>query len=360
MLKQTLKTLTNCIIKSPKSFVLPYNLVVENTTRCNLNCQHCWRTTVEKPTDMEFDLYKRMIDEILPKKVNILGNGEPFIHPEVFEFIDYAKRKNCLVYTSTNGILIDKQKAKRLIDLHVDSIGVSIDAATKESYSKIRGSDIEMVYNALGYLSEAKMKSGYRDISIGVAFLIQKDNFHEIEDFAKKIDKYDGVDFISYQRLKFLSDKLKTGKDLLGSITYETIKNRIDKIKKWTKVKIIYDEHVANKMWKKNILSSGGNFTKRCIQPWYSAYITALGDVLPCCFFSAMKNLSMGNLNQMSFTEIWNGSNYKKFRSQLRRGISPYEVCAECYPFGLADYFTIEKRFIKMIIGTIFRGKSKN
>lgn len=348
MLKEALKAAANCVIKRPKSSILPYNVVIENTSRCNLRCQHCWRKVVENPQDMPFSLYKRIIDEIRPKKVNIIGNGEPFLHSEIFDFIEYAKHNSCLVYTSTNGTLIDQKKADAIVDLHIDSIGVSIDAVKPETYSKIRGGNVERVFDCLTFLSEAKRKKNKPEISVGVAFLIQKDNFQEIEEFAKKINQYDGVDFISFQRLKFLSEELRKSKDLLGDITYENISQRLDRLRNSLRVQIQYDSHVADKMWKKNINSCGVSFTKKCIQPWYSVYISATGDVLPCCFFSATKNISMGNLHNKSFKEIWNNEDYQKFRKALKQGKIPFEVCAECYPFGIADYFKIEKRFLKM------------
>jgi radical SAM protein with 4Fe4S-binding SPASM domain len=354
MLFRTFATVMNCLLKSRHSFVLPYNLVIENTTYCNLRCQHCWRTNVVKqPRHMPFDLFKRIIDEVRPKKVNIIGNGEPFMHPQIFDFLKYAKQKGCIVYTNSNGLLIDKQAARLLVELGVDSVGISIDAATQETYAKIRGGQLEKVFSALEYLSEEKSKAGLGHPSIGVAFLIQRDNFSEMQDFAKKIDGYPGVDFISFQRLKFLSPELKAQKDLAGEVTYEDLIKRIGAIKKGSQVKIFYDEHLADKMWKKNILSQENYFTGKCIQPWYSAYVTVAGDVLPCCFFSATSNLSLGDLNRASFKEIWNNSNFRRFRRELKRAKAPHEICAECYPFGLGDYFKIEKRFIKMLFNQI-------
>ena len=74
-----------------------------------------------------------------------------------------------------------------------------------------------------------------------------------------------------------------------------------------------------------------------CYLPWYSAYITWEGDVLPCCYFYDSQ-ISFGNVFQTPFKEIWNSPKYQSFRQALAK--SRNGLCASC---GYRDDFIQEK-----------------
>ncbi|MDM8540088.1 SPASM domain-containing protein, partial [Desulfococcaceae bacterium HSG9] len=68
-----------------------------------------------------------------------------------------------------------------------------------------------------------------------------------------------------------------------------------------------------------------------CLIPWFSTYITAIGNVLPCCYLTDENDENvMGNIYDSSFDVIWNGDQYKKFRKQLRENRENLNVCNSC------------------------------
>jgi radical SAM protein with 4Fe4S-binding SPASM domain len=71
-----------------------------------------------------------------------------------------------------------------------------------------------------------------------------------------------------------------------------------------------------------------------CRRPWELSYITAEGEVLPCCFVPFVTNAHwqdfvLGNVQEQRLDEIWNGERYREFR---RRFLSaePPECCRGC------------------------------
>ncbi len=70
-----------------------------------------------------------------------------------------------------------------------------------------------------------------------------------------------------------------------------------------------------------------------CNRPWYLAYVTAHGNVLPCCFApfitSDLAPVTLGNLFRDSLSAVWNGDPYQEFRRRFQSD-NPCEICAGC------------------------------
>jgi radical SAM protein with 4Fe4S-binding SPASM domain len=66
-----------------------------------------------------------------------------------------------------------------------------------------------------------------------------------------------------------------------------------------------------------------------CWRLWSACVITWDGKVVPCCFDKDAEH-QLGNLNEASLQEIWNGERYRSFRSQLFRSRKEIDICANC------------------------------
>ena len=85
---------------------------------CNLKCEMCnhWRETREPPVSSErFEEIITELGGLGTKKVHISG-GEPMLRPQIPEFVELASSLGIKVTMTTNGTLVDKAKAKRLIE----------------------------------------------------------------------------------------------------------------------------------------------------------------------------------------------------------------------------------------------------
>ena len=95
------------------------NLNIEITTKCNLACTFCYHRelTEEQKIHMDFDLFKKIIDEAKIYKlpaINLNGLGEPVTHPRLVDMIKYCKDANIEdIMFHTNGTVMTEKLAKK-------------------------------------------------------------------------------------------------------------------------------------------------------------------------------------------------------------------------------------------------------
>src|SRR5690606_38255967 len=108
---------------------------------CNLKCEMCnhWRDTREPPVSAE--RFKEVIGELASmgtKKIHISG-GEPMLRPHIPDFVELASASGIKVTMTTNGTLVTKEKAKRLVEGGLRGVNISIDSPNRKMHEKIRG-----------------------------------------------------------------------------------------------------------------------------------------------------------------------------------------------------------------------------
>lgn len=114
-----------------------YTPAIEPTSRCNYKCKHCpfQHNNIDKG-DMDFELFKKIVDtEIFnADAIQIFNRGEPFLHPRVYEMIEYIK---CKVILSTNAVLVDVDRLYKIPGEKL--ICVSFPGGNAKTYQEITG-----------------------------------------------------------------------------------------------------------------------------------------------------------------------------------------------------------------------------
>jgi hypothetical protein len=153
---------------------LPSRLYVECTAACNISCeQSCCApetgiTRTRQAGMLDFDLFRRVIDEAGPSLVRIdfFNYGEAFLHKRAVEMCEYIKSRfpHVYLYTSTNGLAFTEEQIRRLVRSGIDEVTFSIDGATPESYVKYRKrGDFAKAIRNLTFAVEEKRAAG-RDV----------------------------------------------------------------------------------------------------------------------------------------------------------------------------------------------------
>src|ERR1700758_2145604 len=92
----------------------------EVTKGCNLRCIHCRATATElmSPTDLPTEKAKAIIDQIasFASPILVLSGGEPLYRKDIFELAGYATSKGIRVALATNGTLVDRRIAQKIVD----------------------------------------------------------------------------------------------------------------------------------------------------------------------------------------------------------------------------------------------------
>lgn len=120
-------------------------VVVWNSTRtCNLKCAHCYMESDSQKyqDEMTTEEAKRFIDDLADFRVPVLlfSGGEPLIRPDFFELAEYATSKGLRATLSTNGTLITPEVAKKIKEIGVSYVGISLDGL-QDVNDKFRGKE---------------------------------------------------------------------------------------------------------------------------------------------------------------------------------------------------------------------------
>ena len=166
---------------------------------CNLKCEMCnhWRETRESPVPAErFIEIISELAELGTKKIHISG-GEPMLRPQIPELVEHASSLGIKVNMTTNGTLIDKVKAKRLVEGGLRGVNISIDSPLRKMHEKIRGVDgaFKATTKAVQLFNRYKHKG---KLSIRINTVVSRTNYQTLEtlpDLAHELGA-DGINLI--------------------------------------------------------------------------------------------------------------------------------------------------------------------
>jgi AdoMet-dependent heme synthase len=127
---------------NPEQFK-PRLIFWEVTKGCNLRCVHCRATATElsSPTDLPTDRAIEIIDQIaaFANPILVLSGGEPLYRADIFDLASYATKKGIRVALATNGTLVTRDVAKRIVDSGVKRVSISLDGADAATHDTFRG-----------------------------------------------------------------------------------------------------------------------------------------------------------------------------------------------------------------------------
>ena len=283
----------------------PMFLQIETNQLCNLKCPSCpignpeaheKYITTEK---MPWSIYEKIILEGEKYKcpsVEPQGTNEPLLDHDLEKQIKFASDHGFIdIMLNSNGTLLSESRARSILKSGITRIRFSLDAATKETYEKVRlGAQYDVTMKNIERFLKIKKEENYELPVVGVNFVKQRANEHEEEKFVENwIDK---VDFLVIQ--EFQAPDLEN--DYSDFISSESD----------------YREKLID--------------TFRCQQPWQRVQIRSTGDVCPCCaFFSS--ELSLGNIRDETIYDLWNGQEMKNLRQLHKNGsYAENSWCKKC------------------------------
>lgn len=290
---------------------LPFVLMVEPSSLCNLRCPLCPAGTGElRRTEalLSIDSFREVLEEVGHQiKLLLLWNqGEPFLHEGLLEMIRLAKHRGIYVKTSTNGHFINTEdQAGEIIDSGLDEIIISIDGADSETYRKYRlGGSFEKVTRGVELLASQKRERKSLTPIIDLQMLLTRDTEGRIEEMKRHARNWD-ADILSLKTLQVTN--LKQAEEFLPE---DSSKRRYEKTQKGLKTK------------SKN--------HKGCRRLYYSLVINSDGKVSPCCF-DKLGKYSFGELSlNGNLAGVWRGEDFKRFRIALLDNSHAFDICKNC------------------------------
>ena len=184
---------------------LPSILELETTTICNVNppCVMCYTRLFHTRGKKEnLNLNETAFKNLIPylnrfKTISLHGIGEPMIGEKLFRILENIDTSKTLVQFNSNGLLMNKKIARKLIEKKLKLIDFSLDAATRETYQKIRRSNFELAIKNIKYLLYLKNELRIIYPIVEVNMTLMKENLKEslqFLDLAKEL----GAEIVHY------------------------------------------------------------------------------------------------------------------------------------------------------------------
>lgn len=338
-------------------------IYIEPTNRCNLQCVTCIRNSWDEPLgEMSTETYGRIVDGLrsLPTPPDILfgGLGEPLSHPDIVEMVRQAKAVGSSVELITNGMLLDEPMSLELVKAGLDTLWVSLDGATPESYKDVRlGAALPQVLANLADFRHARWTKHYGvalDIfhkpQLGIIFVAMKRNISDLPAVFRMASRSGALHFMVTNVLPYtpdmqdeilysrsLNDAAYASSPWFGSLDFPKIDvNPATREAVYHALRSDHSMSIAG--------GSLGERNNRC--PFIERGAMAIrwdGDVSPCLallhdhktylyrYERTLKRHAVGNVLERSIGEIWNLPEYLDLRKRLQEfNFSPCTHCGGC------------------------------
>lgn len=312
--------------RNPLAAELPREVYIEVTNRCNSRCETCIRTfeQLEPWRDLSLTEFKIIIAQFPAlDRVILHGIGEPLLNAELADMICYVKsiHPTAKVLFNSNAILLHDEWQHALIDAGLDEFRISLDAATTATYAHIRGVDAfdEVIANLRRFTDLLDAAPRPR---LSFWFTAMRENLPELPDLVNLAVSI-GVPEIYVQRLVLIDHGVaRAEQSLYHSLRAQEENALAEAAQRAAAHGILF--RASGLTSPQESLRGGADSDKpwsRCYRLWTSTYITANGNVLPCCIspFSTTNyaGIVLGNVFETPFPEIWNGERYVARRTAL-------------------------------------------
>ena len=320
---------------------LPRVLYIETTNRCNLRCKGCilYRGNWEPERDMSLAELIRITDQVPDlEQVYLHGIGEPLLNKELADIIRHLKGRKVYVLFNSNGILLNSQCRQELVAAGLDELRISLDAASSAGYQKIRNCEkFDQVVKNLVSLRTLQKQQQLTYPKMSLWFLGTRDNISELPGFITLAAKI-GINEVYLQRLVFFQDDEGYGVARPTKSLQDSTDGSSELIQESQKLAAELGIQFNASGQSEPVESLQGQ-TKaglpwsKCYRPLTLMYVTANGNVLPCCIspFATVDydSIILGNVFENSLEEIWTGSRYDNFRQQ-HQSATPPKSCRGC------------------------------
>lgn len=282
-------------------------LFLELTNACNLSCRHCGSNCSRSchdymDTELIFRTLKEVAEDFGSSTVMIcLTGGEPMLHPDFFKIVEYIVSLGFPWGITTNATLINEDNARKLKDLQLRSITISLDGL-EQTHDWLRNAPgcFRRTLEAISALREVR-------IPVQITSVIHKGNFHELDDMFRlmcdlKVFSWRVINMEPIGRALQEPDQLLSRKEFLQLLDFIREKRYAQS----TPMEVCFGcSHYLSFEYEHELR----NQYFFCASGLTVASILVNGDIYSCLDIERRPELIQGNVAHDRFSTVW----FKKF-----------------------------------------------
>ena len=292
--------------------VYPIYMEVSPVGACNHRCTFCAVDYIGyKSRSLSLEMLKDRLPEmgrLGVKSIMYAGEGEPLLHKHINEIVQCTYDSGISISFTTNGTAMDEAFIEKSLGKS-EWIKVSLNAGSSQTYAEVHQTKEKDFHFVVDNLKKAVKFKQDNNISctIGVQTLLLPENTDEMCDLAKLCRDEIGVDYLvvkpysqhsfsktrQYEDIDY-SDSLSLGEKLssLGTNDFS----------------VVFRGHTI----KKYALADDERYSKCNSTPFLWGYVMADGAVYGCSAYLLDERFEYGNLNELTFKDIWQGEKRRK------------------------------------------------
>ena len=324
---------------------LPTQVYLEVTNRCNSLCVSCPLTydhflRFEPKHHLSWAQFRQVVDQIPQIERAVLhGIGEPLLNPELPRFIAHLKARGAHVLFNTNGVLLDERRGDALVEAGLDELRVSLDAVTPELYRTLRGIDKlpQILTNLRNFLERHREQPQPR---VSLWMVGMQENIEQLPDFVR-LGAELGVPEVYLQRLVYFGGGERIADDatmVAEQSLFSALEQRQAELMTTcealaTELGLVFRASGATTPHE-SVAVQGAHPWQGCNRAWSLIYVTANGNLLPCCIapFASpdYAGLMLGNVLARPLAELWNDRPYMALRTAVLSEAPAPWPCQHC------------------------------
>lgn len=324
----------------------PLTIYLGVNSVCNMRCKMCDFGQQKvgnlfyknlKTSELSFDRLKELIDEVKSFKPLIAINlAEPLLYKDIKPLCKYIIDAGLEVQITTNGYLLE-HFAQDFVDMGVQRIWVSLDGPA-DTHNEIRGVDDCFQRATRGLRKIQELRKG-KHPRLFTAFTVSNYNYNQLTSFLKAIEDID-FESIVVAHMNFITPELaRTHNEKYGNICRATVMSSEEVSPFKVDVDVLQKQlegvkgrvHFLPELNYKELVDFYYHpeifiGTTKCQVSWVAVQILANGKLIP---LSRCYDFELGNINDSSFSELWNGPSMRRLRKLLKKH-GTFPACSRC------------------------------